>query len=67
MRAFASPVSTDGSVGDVRVMRLADHPFYVLTLFVPQTSSTAATPHPVVTSYLRAAVAPQRRSASPLH
>lgn len=47
----------DGRDGDVRVMRLADHPFYVLTLFVPQASSTAATPHPLVTSYLRAAVA----------
>jgi CTP synthase (UTP-ammonia lyase) len=41
---------------DVRVMRLAGHPFYVLTLFVPQTSSTPTRPHPLVTGLLSAAV-----------
>jgi CTP synthase (UTP-ammonia lyase) len=41
---------------DVRVMRLEGHPFYVLTLFVPQTSSTTTRPHPLVTGFLSAAV-----------
>jgi CTP synthase (UTP-ammonia lyase) len=41
---------------DVRVMRLDRHPFYVLTLFVPQTSSTAAHPHPLITGFLSAAL-----------
>jgi CTP synthase (UTP-ammonia lyase) len=41
---------------DVRVMKLDGHPFYVLTLFVPQTSSTAAHPHPLITSLLSAAL-----------
>jgi len=41
---------------DVRVMRLDGHPFYVLTLFVPQTSSTATRPHPLITGFLSAAV-----------
>ena len=45
----------DSSDGDVRIMRLTEHPFYVLTLFVPQTSSTARAPHPLVVSYLAAA------------
>jgi CTP synthase (UTP-ammonia lyase) len=42
--------------GDVRLMRLAGHPFYVLTLFVPQTSSSPGAPHPLVTSFLRTAL-----------
>ncbi len=46
----------DRQDGDARVLRLAGRPFYVLTLFVPQTSSTAASPHPLVTAYVRAAV-----------
>jgi CTP synthase (UTP-ammonia lyase) len=41
---------------DVRLMRLEGHPFFVLTLFVPQTSSTPARPHPLVTAYVSAAV-----------
>jgi len=46
----------DGRDGDVRVMRLAGHPFFVLTLFVPQTSSTANRPHPLINSYVSAAL-----------
>lgn len=49
----------DSRDGDARVMRLAGHPFYVLTLFVPQTSSSQAAPHPLITSYIRAAVGVQ--------
>ena len=46
----------DAEDGDVRVMRLADHPFFVLTLFVPQTSSSADRPHPLIVNFLRAAL-----------
>jgi CTP synthase (UTP-ammonia lyase) len=46
----------DATDGDVRIMRLADHPSFVLTLFVPQTSSSAETPHPLITSFVRAAL-----------
>jgi len=46
--------AVDAEDGETRVMRLAGHPFFVLTLFVPQTSSTPAVPHPLVVSYLRA-------------
>jgi CTP synthase (UTP-ammonia lyase) len=40
----------------VRLLRLAGHPFFVLTLFVPQTSSEAGAPHPLVSAHLRAAL-----------
>jgi CTP synthase (UTP-ammonia lyase) len=43
----------DAEDGDVRVMRLADHPFFVLTLFVPQTSSSPDQPHPLIVNFLR--------------
>ena len=46
----------DISDGTTRIMRLAAHPFFYLTLFVPQTSSTPSAPHPVVTAYLDAAL-----------
>jgi CTP synthase (UTP-ammonia lyase) len=45
---------TDTADGDVRILRLEGHPFYVLALFVPQTSSTPAVPHPLVTGFLDA-------------
>jgi len=47
----------DAEDGDVRVMRLTDHPFFVLTLFVPQTSSSPDRPHPLIRGFLRAALA----------
>jgi CTP synthase (UTP-ammonia lyase) len=45
----------DQADGDVRILRLADHRFFVATLFVPQTASTLARPHPLVTAFVRAA------------
>ena len=41
--------------GEARVVELPSHPFYVGTLFVPQTRSTAEKPHPLLVAYLRAA------------
>jgi CTP synthase (UTP-ammonia lyase) len=43
--------------GDPRVFELEGHPFYVATLFVPQMLSAPERPHPVVTAFVRAAVA----------
>jgi CTP synthase (UTP-ammonia lyase) len=42
--------------GEVRVVELSDHPFYVATLFVPQISSEPASPHPLIVAYLKAAL-----------
>ncbi len=39
--------------GDVRLLRLTGPPCYLLTLFVPQTSSTQNDPHPLIVHYLR--------------
>ena len=43
--------------GEVRVVELANHRFFVATLFLPPLSSTPAAPHPLVVAYLRAAAA----------
>ena len=43
--------------GEVRIVELAGHPFFVATLFLPQLSSTPAPPHPLIGAYLRAAAA----------
>ncbi|MEW6266353.1 MAG: hypothetical protein AB1641_25040 [Thermodesulfobacteriota bacterium] len=43
--------------GEVRIVELADHPFYVATLFLPQVSSTPDRPHPLIVAYLKAALA----------
>jgi CTP synthase (UTP-ammonia lyase) len=42
--------------GEARVIELPDHPFFLGTLFVPQTRSTPDRPHPVVMAFVRAAV-----------
>ncbi|HZQ84003.1 MAG TPA: hypothetical protein VFA83_04155 [Acidimicrobiales bacterium] len=46
----------DASDGDVRIVRVASHPFFVATLFVPQTASTPDRPHPLVGAFVRAAL-----------
>jgi CTP synthase (UTP-ammonia lyase) len=50
------PAGVDVADDQPRIMRMADHPYFVLTLFVPQTSSAPGTPHPLVTALLSAAV-----------
>jgi CTP synthase (UTP-ammonia lyase) len=42
-------------VGVAAVMEFPDHPFFVATLFLPERTSRAGAPHPLVTAYLRAA------------
>lgn len=39
--------------GEVRVIELPGHPFFVGTLFVPQARSTPDQPHPLVNAFLR--------------
>ncbi len=48
-------VSGSDAEGELRVIELPDHPFFVGTLFVPQSRSTASNPHPLVTAFLKAA------------
>ena len=42
--------------GEVRVVEVADHPFYVAVLFLPQISSAPGSPHPLIAAYLKAAL-----------
>jgi CTP synthase (UTP-ammonia lyase) len=46
---------TDAS-GEIRVLELPGHPFFMGTLYVPQARSTPAQPHPLVTAFLKAAL-----------
>jgi CTP synthase (UTP-ammonia lyase) len=41
--------------GEVRIVELATHRFFVATLFLPQLSSRLARPHPLIVAYLQAA------------
>src|SRR5262245_33108303 len=45
-------VSGSDSEGEVRVVELPEHPFFLGTLFVPQARSTPENPHPLVTAFL---------------
>lgn len=52
------PLKISGSdiEGEARVIEYPGHPFFIGTLFVPQTRSTPEMPHPLVTAFLRAVV-----------
>ena len=47
-------ITGSDSEGEIRVIELPGHPFFLGTLFVPQTRSTAEQPHPLVTAFMRA-------------
>lgn len=59
-----SGIADDGSA---RIVELVDHPFFVATLFLPQFSSSAAIPHPLVTEFLEVAVATRARDSHTAH
>jgi CTP synthase (UTP-ammonia lyase) len=41
--------------GEVRIIELGAHRFFMATLFLPQVSSDPGRPHPLIMAYLRAA------------
>jgi CTP synthase len=41
----------------MRIVELADHPFYVATLFLPQKRSAPGHPHPVLAGFAVAVAA----------
>ena len=43
--------------GDSRIVELSDHRYFMATLFLPQSSSSAEKPHPLIVEYLNAAKA----------
>jgi CTP synthase (UTP-ammonia lyase) len=60
LRKGGLQVSGVGEDGEIRIVELAAHPFFVATLFLPQARSTTARPHPLLLGYA-AAVAAARR------
>jgi CTP synthase (UTP-ammonia lyase) len=46
-----------GAEGDVRVVELPHHRFFLATLFLPQWGSTPEHPDPLIAAYLQAAKA----------
>jgi CTP synthase (UTP-ammonia lyase) len=47
-------VSGVGDDGEMRIVELPEHPFYLATLFLPQARSAAASPHPLLVGYAEA-------------
>ncbi|MBE9032678.1 CTP synthase [filamentous cyanobacterium LEGE 11480] len=45
-------VTGSDAEGEIRVIELPNHPFFIGTLFVPQARSTPENPHPIVTAFL---------------
>jgi CTP synthase (UTP-ammonia lyase) len=51
----ANGLTVAGVDHGTRIMRVAGHPFFYLTLFVPQVASSAEHPHPLIKAYVTAA------------
>lgn len=47
-------ISGTDDQGEVRIIELPGHPFFIGTLFVPQARSTLQCPHPLVNAFVRA-------------
>ena len=47
-------VSGTGPAGEIRIVELRDHPFFLATLFLPQARSSAAAPHRLLAGYASA-------------
>lgn len=60
-------ITGSDSEGEIRVIELPGHPFFVGTLFVPQTKSTIERPHPLVNAFLQALHAGSATSGQTLH
>ena len=54
----SGPLQVSGSdaEGELRVIELPEHPFFVGTLFLPQLRTLPGRPHPLISAFVRAAV-----------
>jgi CTP synthase (UTP-ammonia lyase) len=50
-------VSGVGSEGEIRIVELPEHPFFVATLFLPQARSMPASAHPLIIGFAAAVAA----------
>jgi CTP synthase (UTP-ammonia lyase) len=53
-------ISGRGGAGEVRIVELPQHPYFIATLFLPQARSTAQRPHPLLAGFADAVVARSR-------
>ncbi|MBV9874703.1 MAG: CTP synthase [Verrucomicrobia bacterium] len=49
--------SADPRKAEARVLELPDHPFFLATLYVPQTASTPEHPHPLIAAFCESTLA----------
>lgn len=49
--------SADPRTAEARVLELPDHPFFLATLYVPQTDSTPERPHPLIAAFCESMLA----------
>jgi CTP synthase (UTP-ammonia lyase) len=52
--------------GEIRIIEIHPHPFFVGTLFVPQSQSRELMPHPLVTGFLQAVLRHRTAVQNPL-
>jgi CTP synthase (UTP-ammonia lyase) len=50
-------VSGVGEDDTIRIVEVTDHPFFIVTLFLPQKRSTPGRPHPLLAGFAAAAAA----------
>ena len=55
LEAAGLRVSGVGAEGEIRIVELPSHRFFLATLFLPQTRSTATRPHPLLAAFAAAA------------
>ena len=55
LQAGGLRISARDSAGEVRAVELADHPFFLATLFQPERSALTGRAHPLITAFVRAA------------
>lgn len=56
LKSGVMQITGSDSEGEIRVVELPNHPFFLGTLFVPQAKSTSHNPHPLVNAFLKAAM-----------
>ena len=54
LEAAGMVVSGLGGDGEIRIVELVGHPFFLATLFLPQTRSTPGRPHPILAGFAAA-------------
>jgi CTP synthase (UTP-ammonia lyase) len=54
LEAAGLAVSGRGEQGEIRLVELPRHPFFVATLFLPQARSSPGAPHPLVAGFAAA-------------